>query len=175
MQKLKDMWHFWWGTHRGTANEGERDSPQGTAATPNRNLLSISSILVAAIGAVALLALSSSPELAPNQRVISEELVLPAAASNESGELDYRSRLEQQLTSMLSQIQGAGRVQVLVTLSTGPTKEFAEDVSDTQQVTEEVNQQGTTRKITSVQTDHVQSFHHESRLGAENSALVRRE
>lgn len=42
---------------------------------------------------------------------------------------DYCARMERQLESILSQVEGAGRVRVLLTLKTGPAASYQTDVS----------------------------------------------
>ncbi len=42
---------------------------------------------------------------------------------------DYRSRMEKDLEALLSQIDGAGRVRILLTLKTGPASNYERDFS----------------------------------------------
>lgn len=42
---------------------------------------------------------------------------------------EYREKMEQQIESLLSQVEGAGRVRVLLTLKTGPATAYQSDVS----------------------------------------------
>lgn len=54
---------------------------------------------------------------------------VPAASEpEEDGGEAYRLRMEQRLEALLSQVEGAGRVRVLLTLKTGPVSAYQTDV-----------------------------------------------
>ena len=52
-------------------------------------------------------------------------------AAGEPGEA-YRARVEEELAALLSQIDGAGKVRVMLTLKTGPAARYQTDRSDAQ-------------------------------------------
>ncbi len=150
MKRLTDMWNWWWGSAKQTAGTFKHPPP-----LPKRRLLSASSIALAALGAVGLMLLSTGPRVPPQVAPVGgEELAHTAAVSSpDTGESAYQDRLEQELTSMLTQLTGAGNTKVFLTLVSGPTREFAADTTESRQTTEEVDKQGGTRTTTSVQTD----------------------
>ncbi|MBO4420157.1 MAG: stage III sporulation protein AG [Oscillospiraceae bacterium] len=55
----------------------------------------------------------------------------PETSEAESGfsEGDYRARMEQELSELLSQVEGAGRVKVMLTLKMGPAARYQTDRS----------------------------------------------
>lgn len=52
-----------------------------------------------------------------------------AAAQSVPTDEDYRARMERELASLLSQVEGAGRVKVMLTLKTGPASVYQTDRS----------------------------------------------
>lgn len=141
---------MWWGS-KSFRKTGTLKHPP---PLPNRRLLSASSIALAALGALGLLFLASVPEVEKTVPTSGQQLKYTAAVpAPKSEEVAYQEKLEKELTAMLTQMTGAGNVQVFLTLVSGSTREFAEDVNESRQVTEEVDKQGGTRTTTSVQTD----------------------
>ncbi len=55
-----------------------------------------------------------------------------STAETQLSEQDYRAQTERELEQLLSQIQGAGRVQVMLTLKTGPSQRYQTDRSQSQ-------------------------------------------
>lgn len=70
------------------------------------------------------------------------------AIQERKGYDDYAANLATEMEEILSQIQGAGRVRVLVTLESGPELEMASNVTENRQTTQEGDTQGGTRTIT---------------------------
>ena len=68
-----------------------------------------------------------------------------------SNEEDYSTALEKKLTNMLSKMEGAGAVSVMVTIESNEEKILAEDKSCNSQRTEEKDQAGGTRMTDSIQ------------------------
>ena len=68
-----------------------------------------------------------------------------------SNEEDYSTALEKRLTNMLSKMEGAGTVSVMVTIESNEEKILAEDRSCNSQRTEEKDQAGGTRVTDSMQ------------------------
>ena len=52
-----------------------------------------------------------------------------AAERGPEEEEDYRARMERELSALLSQVEGAGRVKVMLTLKTGPAAHYQTDRS----------------------------------------------
>jgi stage III sporulation protein AG len=67
---------------------------------------------------------------------------------DESTELSLQKDIEAQLTDILSSIQGAGRISVMVTLETGIEIITASDINKSNTITEEEDGQGGKRRIT---------------------------
>ena len=67
------------------------------------------------------------------------------------GEDDYETEIEKKLTNMLSKMEGAGAVSVMVTIEANEEKVLAEDTSYNSQKTEEKDQAGGTRMTDSLQ------------------------
>ena len=65
----------------------------------------------------------------------------------------YISEMEQKLEDMLSRMEGAGKVEVIITLSTSMEKIVEKDEPYTGSFTEEKDAEGGTRTITSSQTE----------------------
>ena len=53
----------------------------------------------------------------------------PAATENTREDEDYCAKMEQQLAALLSQVDGAGRVKVMLTLKTWPSSQYQTDRS----------------------------------------------
>ncbi len=67
---------------------------------------------------------------------------------DEGTELSLQKDIEVQLTDILSSIQGAGRISVMVTLETGIEIITASDINKSNTITEEEDGQGGKRRIT---------------------------
>ncbi len=57
----------------------------------------------------------------------------PAAAEAVNTETDYRRQTEQELTAILSKVDGAGRVAVMLTLRSGPSVSYQTDFDNSSQ------------------------------------------
>ena len=68
-----------------------------------------------------------------------ETAVEPPAETSSPADaaMAYREQLERELESLLSQVQGAGRVRVLLTLKTGPAAQYQTDRSSSSQRSEQ--------------------------------------
>lgn len=74
--------------------------------------------------------------------ILLSELAVPATTESDTGtqaptiagesDADYEARLEQRLQEMLSQMEGVGTVEVMVTVSGSTEQVFAEEVKDSQ-------------------------------------------
>ncbi|MDR1000539.1 MAG: hypothetical protein LBL96_07055 [Clostridiales bacterium] len=83
-----------------------------------------------------------------------EQPVLNASAGNEPVETDYTLVLEKRMETALSQIDGAGKVKVLLTLTQGKELVVAEDKTTNQDINEETDGAGGTRKTHSLSEEH---------------------
>jgi stage III sporulation protein AG len=75
-----------------------------------------------------------------------------AGASTGENPRQYEQALAQELESMLSEVQGAGRVRVSVSLLRGPVYVFGTNTSEDTRQTEERESSGTLRTVTEVST-----------------------
>ena len=97
--------------------------------------------LILVIGLILVL-LPSKPAKASDPEPIEEQ-----AVSDKTPETDYRQDIEQQLARILSQIDGAGRVEVMLTLKSGQTVHYQTDFENSNQKTGD-NVSGTARQST---------------------------
>lgn len=85
---------------------------------------------------------------APSSRSGNEESVLSSPEGNFYTLRTYERLMENDLEAILSEIEGAGKVLVRVSLKAGPKKELAEDRTRSQRSTHERDDRGGTRQIT---------------------------
>jgi stage III sporulation protein AG len=83
-----------------------------------------------------------------------EQQALNESASNGPTETDYTLVLEKRMETALSQIDGAGKVKVLLTLTQGKELVVAEDKTTNQDINEETDGAGGTRKTQSLIEEH---------------------
>ena len=74
-----------------------------------------------------------------------EETAEPAAVAGEEEEVPYEERLEERLEDILSQVEGAGTVRVMLTLKHSGEKILQEDTSRTEKQVEETDSSGGVR------------------------------
>jgi stage III sporulation protein AG len=84
---------------------------------------------------------------------VNEEKTQSSAEAYESTEPEYVRNLENELSSILGKIQGAGRVSVMITLKSGKEIIPAKDESVSDKITNEKDTSGGTRTIDEKTTD----------------------
>lgn len=65
---------------------------------------------------------------------------------------DYKEELEEELTEMLQNMEGVGKVKVMITLKDGGESVVEKDSSDTSNKTEEIDKEGTSRTEIALQS-----------------------
>jgi len=93
---------------------------------------------------------TSTPAVLPQGAIpVSNQDIQPAAGPTASLRLGFEAELERKLAAILTQIEGVGNVQVMVSLSTGTRLDLAQDVNGDKTITEETDKQGGKRRIVS--------------------------
>lgn len=92
------------------------------------------------------------PEATAEEDIYNEKAQIEVKASD-SAETDYVRNLENELSSILAKIQGAGRVSVMITMKSGREIIPAKDESISDKVTNEKDTSGGTRVIDEKTTD----------------------
>lgn len=75
-----------------------------------------------------------------------EEPATPIEAPTQTDDTEYTQALEERLTQMLSQMQGAGRVSVMLTMETGTRTEYQTDTQFSTDTSETATQTNEERK-----------------------------
>ncbi len=110
---------------------------KGASLKTSKNLL-----ILAAVG-VALLIAGSLTSEKPRMEPVEQGLAMP------QGHLEtYEVALASELERVLSEVEGAGRVTVTVSLKSGPESEMADNLIKTEKKTEERDQSGGVRVTT---------------------------
>lgn len=84
----------------------------------------------------------------PNAEESGEAALEETSAGTAAADLSYEEQLEQRLEAILSQVEGAGEVQVMVTLKDGGEKVLQENTSRTEKQVEETDSSGGVRRQT---------------------------
>lgn len=121
--------------------------------TKNRKKLIENAVIVIIIGVVIIIAGSSF--LSGQEKTSKQNLPAQSAESIEtSGSVsENSSETELKLKNILSQVEGAGRVDVMITYSTGKENIPAYDIKTSESSTDEKDSGGGTRKITQSSSD----------------------
>ncbi|MGI6567866.1 MAG: hypothetical protein GX341_04045 [Firmicutes bacterium] len=143
--QLRDLWDNWW--PKGSVERS------GVPLTDRQRKLT-GWLLVLVVGAALLLQITGQR---PNSPVMQPRGTIddfhgdnePAAGSLSASNLSYGEAVERKLAAILSQVDGVGRVEVMVTLSTGSRLELAQDINGDETVTEEADTQGGKRRVVS--------------------------
>ena len=77
----------------------------------------------------------------------------PAADSSYQAESDYQKKIEEQLTEVIGQVQGAGEVTVMLTLESGPETVYAQN--EQSQTSTREDEEGTVQRDSSFQNEHI--------------------
>ena len=104
-------------------------------------------VIILVLGIVLVIGLTFLPFNNKQKQPITTTIKQVTTSDNE----DYETVLEKKLTNMLSKMEGAGAVSVMVTLEANEEKILAEDTSCNSQRTEEKDQAGGTRVADSMQ------------------------
>ena len=104
-------------------------------------------VIILVLGIVLVIGLTFLPFNNKQKQPITTTIKQVTTSDNE----DYETALEKKLTNMLSKMEGAGAVSVMVTLEANEEKILAEDTSCNSQRTEEKDQAGGTRVADSMQ------------------------
>lgn len=140
----RDLWEKWW-----PSKKGERT---GIPLTDQQRKLT-SYLLILVVGAALVLQFTSTktstPVLSPqNATSLSTDSAQPVAGAS-SLRPGFQEETERRLSAILAQIEGVGNVHVMVSLSTGPRLQIAQDINGDKTVTEETDKQGGKRRIVS--------------------------
>ena len=100
-------------------------------------------IALGALGVLLLVVSSLSPGSSPPQTA-------PPLPDHPAEDIDYHQRLTRELEQVLSSIAGAGKVQVMLKLSSQPEQVLAVNQTSTTRQTEEMDSQGVTRQSVEV-------------------------
>ncbi|MDI3519380.1 MAG: stage sporulation protein [Caldanaerobacter sp.] len=117
------------------------------------------------IGLILLIGASTFSKPRPSNESDNKELVL-AEKQNE----DYAKRLERDLKSILSKIEGVGNVEVLITLNSDEEVVAAMDVVQSSTTTNEKDSNGTVREV--VQTESNNKIVTSQNLSGQNAPIV---
>lgn len=117
------------------------------------------------IGLILLIGASTFSKPCPSNESDNKELVL-AEKQNE----DYAKRLERDLKSILSKIEGVGNVEVLITLNSDEEVVAAMDVVQSSTTTNEKDSNGTVREV--VQTESNNKIVTSQNLSGQNAPIV---
>lgn len=117
------------------------------------------------IGLILLIGASTFSKPRPSNESDNKELVL-AEKQNE----DYAKRLERDLKSILSKIEGVGNVEVLITLNSDEEIVAAMDVVQSSTTTNEKDSNGTVREV--VQTESNNKIVTSQNLSGQNAPIV---
>lgn len=77
----------------------------------------------------------------------------PVADSSYQTESDYQKKIEEQLTEVIGQVQGAGEVTVMLTLESGPETVYAQN--EQSQTSTREDEEGTVQRDSSFQNEHI--------------------
>ncbi|NMB44977.1 MAG: hypothetical protein GX998_01040 [Firmicutes bacterium] len=141
----RDLWEKWW-----PSRKAER---AGVPLTDQQRKLT-NCLLILVVAAVMALQFTSTrtstPAVLPQGAIpVSNQDIQPAAGPTASLRLGFEAELERKLAAILTQIEGVGNVQVMVSLSTGTRLDLAQDVNGDKTITEETDKQGGKRRIVS--------------------------
>mgnify|MGYP001081314741 CR=1 FL=1 len=140
----RDLWEKWW-----PSKKGERT---GIPLTDQQRKLT-TYLLILVVGAALVLQFTSTktstPVLSPQNAIsLSTDPAQPVAGAS-SLRPGFQEETERRLSAILAQIEGVGNVHVMVSLSTGPRLQIAQDINGDKTVTEETDKQGGKRRIVS--------------------------
>jgi len=135
---------------------GSKDGEPGDLKDPQ--LRKIGWLLIVGILGVLLLIFSFSPRLSsPSGTSTSPRLATGDGAASVTGGMvpgtgEDEARLERKLAEILSQVAGAGRVNVKVSFNTGRAYDYAENATREESTSRELDSRGVTRETTQVRT-----------------------
>lgn len=99
-------------------------------------------VIVICIGLLALIWPDTGAK--PDKAITTQDKFIPGTTGNVSNAKD---QLEKELTAILGQVDGAGKVQVSLTVTSDGLKTFATNTRDEKRETQEVDNKGMERKI----------------------------
>ena len=139
----RDLWEKWW---------PERKSEREHIPLTDKQRRLTGYLVAFVIGAAVLLQFTSnkipSPALSPGgMEPASHSAVEQVAGLAPSVKLKFEEEIESRLAGILAQIEGVGKVQVMVSVTTGSRLELAHDVNGDKTITEETDNQGGQRRV----------------------------
>lgn len=139
----RDLWGKWW---------PDKKTQRAGIPLTDQQRKAMSYLLILVAGAAIVLQFTGTK--APSQ-VVSTQGVTPlysqeaepVAAPSSSLRLGFEEEMEKRLAGILTQIEGVGSVQVMVSVDTGSRLEIARDINGDKTITEETDKQGGKRRV----------------------------
>lgn len=146
----QDLWEKWWPRKDPNSGQDEEHEREHIPLTTRQRQLT-GYLIVSAVVAAMLLQFTGNRHVAPTvssgPKPQVQMMVEPVTGGSTSWQRDFEEEMEQGLARMLSQIEGVGTVQVMVSVHTGSRLEVARDINGDKTTTAETDQQGGQRRV----------------------------
>ena len=139
----RDVWEKWW---------PDKKSERTGIPLTDQQRKAISYLLILVVGAAIVMQFTSKKapfsvvSFQDTKPVLSQE-VEPVASPSPSMTSSFEEVMEKRLAGILTQIEGVGNVQVMVSVATGSRLEVARDINGDKTITEETDKQGGKRRV----------------------------
>ncbi len=139
----RDLWEKWW---------PNKKAEQAGIPLTDQQRKATSYLLILVVGAAIVLQLTSTKAPSPvistqGAQPLHSQKVEPVASPSSSLRLGFEEEMEKRLAGILTQIEGVGSVQVMVSVDTGSRLELARDLNGDKTITEETDKQGGKRRV----------------------------
>ncbi|NMB23991.1 MAG: hypothetical protein GX986_00490 [Firmicutes bacterium] len=146
----QDLWEKWWPRREPSPGQGQEHEREHIPLTTRQRQLT-GYLIVSAVIAAMLLQFTGNKRITPTLSSVPnsrDQLVVePVTSRMSSWQRSFEEDIENGLAKMLSQIEGVGTVQVMVSVITGSRLEVARDINGDKTTTTETDKQGGQRHV----------------------------